>query len=236
MKRAWTLICIAGTALLLAGGPAHDARAVAACILKKPDRDIRNFFPESTGYQTIAASLKKSGKEEAQKLLKEVEARLEDRLDEKYEGIDIEHTTYRVLKDGEPIGYVSGVNQKGQFGALQVFTATDLEGEILKVSYQRIVSPYAKTLRAEALEQFAGLTLGDFYLNSKEVKALQPPNEKSAFDFKATVRAVRKNLIYSDFFNLNRKHDKQFFERKLQEKQPSQPEQKQEPQPEGDDE
>ncbi|MDE0020332.1 MAG: hypothetical protein OXT69_02950 [Candidatus Poribacteria bacterium] len=199
-------------AFMIAAALPNGAEAITACKLQQPDRDIRKFFPESTGYKTIVSSLKKADGEE---LLQEFEERLGDKLDKKYEAIDVEHTTYMVLKDEEPIGYVSGVNQKGQFGAMQVFTATDLEGKILTVSYQRVVSPHAKALKGkETLLQFKDLTLGDFYLNTKKAAALLPPNEKSAVDFKATVRAVRKNLIYSDIFNLNRKHDKQFLESK----------------------
>lgn len=199
-------------AIMIAAGLPNGAEAITACKLQQPDRDIRKFFPESTGYKTVASTLKKAGGEE---LVQEFEERLGDKLDKKYEAADIEHTTYVVLKEEKPIGYVSGVNQKGQFGAMQVFTATDLEGKILTVSYQRVVSPHAKALKGkETLLQFKDLTLGDFYLNTKKVAALRPPSDKSSIDFKATVRAVRKNLIYSDIFNLDRKHDKQFLESK----------------------
>ncbi len=197
-------------AFMIAAALPNGADAITACKLQKPDRDIRKFFPESTGYKTVVSSLKEAGGET---LIKEFEARLGDKLDKKYEPADLEHTTYVVLKGEKPIGYVSGVNQKGQFGAMQVFTALDLEGKILKVSYQRVVSPHAKALKTEeTLLQFKDLTLGDFYLNAKKAAALRSPNEKSAVDFKATVRAVRKNLIYADFFNLDRKYDKQFHE------------------------
>ena len=199
-------------AVMIAAALPNGAEAITACKLQKPDRDIRKFFPESTGYKTIVSSLKKAGGEE---LVQEFEERLGDKLDKKYEPADIEHTTYVVLKEDKPIGYVSGVNQKGELGAMQVFTATDLEGKILTVSYQRIISRHAKALKeAETLLQFKDLTLGDFYLNTKKAAALRPPSGKSAIDFNATVRAVRKNLIYSDIFNLNRKHDKQFLESK----------------------
>ncbi|MDA1192951.1 MAG: hypothetical protein O3A46_14855 [Candidatus Poribacteria bacterium] len=207
MRRRNLWFIAVATAVLFVG-MARTSRAIAACTLKDPDRDIRAFFPDATGYKTKYVVVAKAGGVE---LLNEIEARLGEKLDRTYEGVDVEHTTYTVLKGTEPIGYVSGVNQKGQFGALQVFMATDAKGKILKVAYQRIVSPFSNALKAEkTLAQFEEITLADFYKKTEKATALTPPDEKSATDFKATVRGIRKNLIYFDFFNLNRLHDPHF--------------------------
>ena len=179
--------------------------AVTVCTLKDPDRDIRGFFPEATNYKTNSVLVANAG---GDALLKEIEARLGDKLDPIYEGKDVEHTTYTVLKGTETIGYVSGVNQKSEFGNLQVFTATDTEGKIREVKYQRIVSPHAKVLNAkEFTETFKGLALSDFYLKTPAVEKLKAPAPKTEKDFLATVRGIKKNLIYFDIFVLDRKHD-----------------------------
>lgn len=79
------------------------------------------------------------------------------------------------------------------------------------MTYQRIVSPHAKLLNSPAVtDQFRGLTLGDFYENSDAVKKLKSPDPKIAKDFAATVRGIKKNLIYFDIFALSRKHDDVF--------------------------
>ena len=52
-----------------------------------------------------------------------------------------------------------------------------------------------------------GLTLADFYRNTSAFQKLLPPSPESTKDFKATLRGVKKNLIYLDLFILNRKYD-----------------------------
>lgn len=197
--------CFFGMGVLLAALP---AQAVVVCVLKDPDRDIRRFFPDATNFKTKIVLVGKAG---GDALVKEIENRLGDQLDPLYEGKDVEHTTYIVLKGKTVVGYVSGVNQKGEFGNMQIFTATDPNGKILRMIYQRIVSPHAKLLTSPAVtDQFRGLTLKDFYENSDAVKKLKSPDPKMAKDFAATVRGVKKNLIYFDIFALDRKHDDVF--------------------------
>ena len=179
--------------------------AITICTLKDPDRDVRRFFPKSSNYKTKTILIETAG---GDVLIQQIEVRLGDKLDPVYEGKDIEHTTYMVLQDRKPIGYVSGINQKGEFGNLQIFMATDMMGKILKLKYQRIVSRHAKLLRNKAFtENFEGLTLADFYRNTSAFQKLLPPSPESTKDFKATLRGVKKNLIYLDLFILNRKYD-----------------------------
>ncbi len=109
--------------LLLAGYTA--AWGAVGCDLNDPDRDVARLFPESTGYKTIYTSILKKGGE---KLLSTVETRLGDKFHGIYETIDVPYTIYEIYANKKKIGYIHGVNQKGQFGGIQVFVVLDLEG------------------------------------------------------------------------------------------------------------
>ncbi len=186
------------------------ADAAVGCELDDPDRDIRRIFPEATGYRTEYITLAERG---GAALVAEVERKLGDRLDPVYEGIDVPHAYYTVLKGKETIGRVHGVNQKGTFGAMQLILATDPEGRILDFYYQRISSPEAKAFRDKAFtRRFVGLTLADFFQHTVDPKvgplaAIENPSTKGVKDFEATIRGLRKNLILLDIFFLNRSHD-----------------------------
>ena len=105
-------------------------------------------------------------------------------------------------------GYIHGVNQKGQFGGIQVFVALDLEGKIRSFYIQKMTSQWAGKLRdAKFGRQFEGLTLKDFDSYNPttgkgagkiaEIRNLAPEAEA---DFRAALRAVKKNLILMDEF------------------------------------
>ncbi len=189
---------------------AQRAGAAVGCELDDPDRDVRRIFPEATGYETEYITL---AERKGERLLAEVERRLGDRVDPVYQGVDVPHAYYTVLKGKEPIGRIHGVNQKGTFGAMQLILATDLEGKILDFYYQRISSPEAKAFRDRAFtRRFVGLTLADFYQHMANQEAgplatIENPSAKSVRDFEATIRGLRKNLILLDIFFLNRAHD-----------------------------
>ena len=70
---------------------------------------------------------------------------------------------YQIFKGQELIGYIHGVNQKGQYGGIQVFLALDLEGNIRGFYFQKMTGQYAKLLRDPDFgKQFVGLNLNDF--------------------------------------------------------------------------
>jgi hypothetical protein len=106
------------------------------------------------------------------------------------------------------VGYIHGVNQKGQFGGIQVFVALDLEGRIKAFYIQKMTSRYAGKLReAQFGRQFLGLTLKDFEAYdvvsgkaSGKVEAIKNPVPEAESDFKAALRAVKKNLVLMDEF------------------------------------
>ena len=173
--------------------------AAVGCDLNDPDRDVKRFFPESTGYKTAYMSLDRLGGGE---LLKQVETRLGDKFSGLYETIDVPYTMYSVFKDNKIIGYIHGINQKGQYGGLQVFLVYDAKGTIKDFYYQKLTSREAKKMRSgEFAAQFKGLSLSDFKGYDPVLHTGIPKSiEGEGSDFFATLRAVKKNLILTDIF------------------------------------
>ncbi len=109
--------------MVLAVGP--KAYAAVGCDLNDPDRDVARLFPGSSGYKTLYLSLDQKGGEA---LLGQIEDRLGDKFQGLFETVDVPYTVYEIYRDKEKIGYIHGVNQKGQYGGIQVFLALDLMG------------------------------------------------------------------------------------------------------------
>ena len=189
--------------------------AAVGCDLNDPDRDVKRLFPESTGYKTLYVSVARQGGEA---LLKKIEARLGDPFKGLYETIDVPYTMYRIYKETDLIGYIHGVNQKGQYDGIQVFLALDLEGNIRSLYFQKLTNQSAQLLRDPAFgKQFAGLNLLDFdqYDAASQtarpggkVAAIRNPAPAAEGDFKAALRGAKKNLILCDVFLLGGKNVK----------------------------
>jgi hypothetical protein len=181
------------------------ASGAVGCDLNDPDRDVARLFPESTGYKTTYTSIDRRGGEA---LLQRIEARIGDRFRGIYETIDVPYTIYEIFAGKKKIGYIHGVNQKGQFGGIQVFLSLDLEGKIMAFYIQKMTSKYAGKLRdAKFGRQFIGLSLRDFerydVISGKasgKVEAIKNPATEAASDFRAALRATKKNLILMDEF------------------------------------
>ena len=196
---AWTL----GLLLLLTAPPA--AQGAVGCDLNDPDRDVARLFPGSTGYKTFYVSIDRKGGEP---LLAKIETRLGDKFRGIYETIDVPYTIYEIFSHKKKVGYIHGVNQKGQFGGIQVFLALDLEGRILAFYIQKMTSQYAAKLRdAKFGRQFVGLTIQDFdhydVISGKasgKVEAIKNPASEAEADFRAALRATKKNLILMQEF------------------------------------
>ena len=194
--------------------------AAVGCDLNDPDRDVKRLFPDSTGYKTLYVSIAQKGGEA---LLREVEARLGDRFQGLYETIEVPYTMYQVFRGKELIGYIHGVNQKGQYGGIQVFLALDLEGTIRAFYFQKLTSQHAKSLRdAKFGQQFVGLSLKDFYdydivtrqtTGERRVGRIQNPAPEAESDFRAALRAAKKNLILVDEFLLGNRYLEYFQEK-----------------------
>jgi hypothetical protein len=191
--------------------------AAVGCDLNDPDRDVKRLFPDSTGYKTLYVSISKKG---GDALLKQIEARLGDAFTGLFETADVPYTMYEVYKGPDLVGYIHGVNQKGTYGGLQVFLALDLEGVIKGFYYQKLTSKAAKAFREPGFgAQFLGLSLEDFYKYDVVTGEAEPagpvgriknPDPASEKDFRATLRAAKKNLILVDEFLLGNPHLKFF--------------------------
>jgi hypothetical protein len=187
--------------------------AAVGCDLNDPDRDVKRLFPESTGFRTRYVSIDRKGGEA---LLREIEKRLGDPFRGLYETADVPYTMYEITKGDALIGYIHGVNQKGKYGGLQVFLALDTQGTIRSFYFQKLTSKAAKAFRDPAFgKQFEGLSLEDFYAYDVVSGAEKPPGRVSRIlnpvpgaesDFRAALRATKKNLILADEFLLGNRH------------------------------
>lgn len=194
-------------------GLGRPARAAVGCDLNDPDRDVRRLFPGSTGYRTEYVSVADKG---GRAMLDRIEARLGDKFKGLFENIDVPYTMYTILKGSEVVGYIHGVNQKGHFGGIQVFLALDRTGVVKSFYVQRFTGSSGKAFRSgEFGRQFLGLSLPDFDAYDPAAGRETPPGRISRItnpvpeaedDFRAILRAVKKNLILADEFLLGNIH------------------------------
>ena len=198
------IVIISVILAVLIGVFTFSSFAAVGCTLNDPDRDVKRIFPQSTGYRTLFITLQEKGGEP---LKAKIEDRLGDKFDSIYETIDVPYAFYIVLKGKDVIGRMHGVNQKGTYGGMQLILATDLDGKIIDFYYQKISSPEAAKFRDKSFTgKFIGLTLLDFY--ESHLDEIKDPTEKSAEDFRATLRGMKKNLILLDEFMLDNKYDR----------------------------
>jgi hypothetical protein len=180
------------------------AFGAVGCDLNDPDRDVKRLFPNSTSYKTTYLSLD-------EKRLEDVEKRLGDKFSGLYETIDVPYTVYTIFNNKDVVGYIHGINQKGQYGGLQVFLAYDKDGKIADFYYQKLTSKNAKTMRSkEFAKQFHGLSSVDFNKYNPQTRLEIPKTITSidGDDFFSTLRAVKKNLILMDIFVFKTKEAK----------------------------
>ena len=180
------------------------AFAAVNCELNNPVRDVARLFPESTNFETSYFSFASRG---GDPLLRKVEARLGG-SPALYAPLNVPYTLYEIYKGKKKVGYVHGVNQKGQFGVLEVFVSLDMEGKIKAFYIQRIAGQSAKKFTSPKFgKQFLGLSLKDFEQydtvsgkGSGKVAAIENPAPEAVTDFFGLLRAVKKNLILMDEF------------------------------------
>jgi hypothetical protein len=180
------------------------AYAAVGCDLNDPDRDVKRFFPDSTAYKTTYISIAEKGGDQ---LLRKIENRLGDTFTGIYETSDVPFTIYTIYRNQAIIGYIHGVNQKGQYGGIQVFLAISPNGIINNFYYQRLTSRQAAALKSPTFaKQFVGLSLTDFtgYKIGTDNTLIKNPAPESEKDYLATLRGVKKNLILLDEFVLNK--------------------------------
>jgi len=178
--------------------------AAVGCDLNDPDRDVKRMFPNSSSYKTTYTTIKQKGGEA---LLSKVETRLGDKFTGSYETIDVPYTLYSIYNGKQLIGYIHGVNQKGKYGGIQVFLATDVKGIIKTLYVQKVTSPDAKKWRNPSFgAQFHGLGWDDFASYQIKTGKGLPSKIKNPGgndnEFMQIIRAVKKNLILIDEFLL----------------------------------
>ena len=184
---------------------AVPALAAVACDLNDPDRDVPRLFPESTGYRTRYLSFRQPG---GDSLLRSVQSRLGDRYLALYAPIDVPYTLYEIYNGTRKVGYIHGVNQKGQFGGIQVFMAQDLSGRIKTFYIQKITGRSAGKLRdARFYKNFLGVSLKDFdsydpasAKGSGRMTEIRNPAPEMETDFHGILRGLKKNLVLMDEF------------------------------------
>jgi hypothetical protein len=207
----FTYFCLAFIGLLIF--TIQAAYAAVGCDLNDPDRDVARLFPGSTGYKTQYVSIVNKG---GDALLKQIEDRLGDTFQGLFETADVPYTIYEIYKGEDIIGYIHGVNQKGQYGGLQVFLVLDMEGNIKSFYFQKLTSKAAAALRDPGFgRQFEGLNLADFdnydiasgkSMVAGKVDQIKNPSPEADQDFKACLRATKKNLILMDEFVYGNKY------------------------------
>ena len=190
--------------LLLLHLAALPAPAAVNCELNYPSRDVARLFPGSTGFKTSYFSFGQRG---GAPLLRKVEARLGG-APALYAPLDVPYTLYEIYQGDKKIGYIHGVNQKGQFGVIESFVSLDLKGTIKAFYIQRIAGQWARKFTSPQFgRQFLELGLKDFQRydtvsgkGTGKVAAIGNPAPEAATDFYGLLRAVKKNLVLMDEF------------------------------------
>lgn len=197
------------------------SRAAVGCTLSNPARDLKSLYPEMTSFREDVKELTRMPR--GRELYETLKARVGGDLDPVYESYETPYTLYSVFKGETRIGYVHGVNVPGRGGVIQVFVSADPTNAVVsRFFFQRLESPGGAALRAkETREQFAGLSLADFYKHdyfaaadpgnaSDKVARLKPPAalpDAARPDWEATLKGLRKNLILLDLFAFDRRHE-----------------------------
>jgi len=179
--------------------------ASVGCDLNDPDKDVKRLFPSSTGYKTVYMSIMSNG---GIKLLESVESELGDKFKGLYETIDVPYTIYEIYQGEKKTGYIHGVNQKGKYGGIQLFLALDANHRIISVYFQKMSAKKADKFKEEAFAgKFQGLTLTDFRQynvvtgeSQGKTSQIKAPVPELEHDFRAIMRAIKKNLILMDEF------------------------------------
>jgi hypothetical protein len=189
---------------------ALPAQAAVGCGLNDPERDVPRLFKESTSYKEIDFFLTRGGDDS---LKRRIESRLENKYIALYAPIDTPYTVYEIYRDKKKVGYIHGVNQKGQFGSIQIFIAQDLTGRIKTFYIQKITGKSAGKFRdSQFYGKFVGLSVRDFDtydpINGKgsgKIAGIANPAPEMETDFFGVLRGLKKNLVFMDEFIFSEK-------------------------------
>lgn len=176
-RRLVAQIALVGLAVALL----HTTAEAALCVWRKPDQDIKAFFPGADTYRTDFRTLGSK------------RAAIEKRLGVKLDPDETEFKFYRVLDGGKQVGTILTHLGKGQYGAIEVVVALDNAGKVKGVQIQRDRERARAALRGAAfLNQFAGKTVRDALAVGKDIKPAAKGAEKSS---QTVAFSVKKLLV-----------------------------------------
>ena len=180
MRRRKALVALATFALsLVASGTA----SAALCVWRKPDQDIKQYFPGADTYKT---DLKDPGSKKSV---------IEKRIGRKLDADEQEFKLYRIIDGGKLVGTIMTHLGKGQYGAIEIVVALDADGRVKGVGIQRDREKKRAELRSDKfLGQFKGKTVKDPVEIGKDIKLI-PGAEKSS---ETVAFSVKKLLVVYD--------------------------------------
>ncbi|MBI2843578.1 MAG: hypothetical protein HYX78_09270 [Armatimonadetes bacterium] len=166
---------------------ATSSSYAALCVWRKPDQDIKEFFPGAETYKTEYK--KPSGSQE-----KAIEKRIGTSLDPD----ESEFKFYRILNGGKQVGTILTHLGKGQFGAIEIVVALDNNAKIKGTAIQRDREKKRAELRSDKfLGQFRGKDKNDPIKTGQDINPV-PGAEKSS---ETVAFSVRKLLVVYDILN-----------------------------------
>jgi hypothetical protein len=204
-RKCQSVLAAAFVLLLLAGSVSQiPTWGATGCDLNYPDRDVARLFPGSTRYVAKYMSLEPNE-------LKFVLSRLDEQYRSLYDPLTVPYTVYEIYNKENKIGYIHGVNQKGQFGGTQVFIAQDLAGTIRTFYIQKMAGVEAAKFRdAKFCKQFEGVSLKTFNTfdpvkgkGTGPLAGIRNPAPTMETDFLSVLRGLKKNLVLMDIFVFN---------------------------------
>ena len=158
------------------------AARAAICVWRKPDADIRTFFPGAESYRT---DLRLVGSRRAA-IERGIGARLDpDESDFKF---------YHILAGSRRVGTVLTHLGKGRYGAIEVVVALDPAGTVKGVRLQVIREPndIKRQLTSQSfLGQFTGKRAGDPVQVGRDIRPVPGADESS----ETIAFSVRKMLV-----------------------------------------
>ena len=155
----------------------------ALCVWRKPDQDIKQYFP---GADTYTTDLKEPGKKKSV---------VEKRIGRKLDADEQEFKFYRIIEHGKRVGTIMTHLGKGEYGAIEIVVAIDRNGKVKGVGIQRDREKKRAELRSDKfLGQFRGKSASDPVEVGKDIKPV--PGAEKASDTVAF--SVKKLLVLYD--------------------------------------
>lgn len=175
-------IVITAVAVVLTAVMSTNAFA-ALCVWRKPDQDIKKFFPGADTYKTDVKDPSKK------------KTVIEKRIGRSLDSDEQEFKLYRVINGGKKVGTIMTHLGKGQYGAIEIVVALDNNGKVKGVGIQRDREKKRTELRSEKfLGQFKGKDINDPVAVGKDIKPV-PGAEKSS---DTVAFSVKKLLVIYD--------------------------------------